>query len=462
MIIILYNVLFQVTLEAQRLFPGHLFKIFVDCIDEQNVRYRESKNCVLFKYVGENRYPIIESTLGVIPTTQPPPTNPATTTAATTPSPSTKPTTTTPKPEPSHKVERNENGDSIPGAAACDGTYVTRNDSTRSHECLKQMNDPITGCDYFINGSRAFGTIDQSDIDLQTQWKIAPQRSLFPFCLSGRRAVVGYVELQDYPNSLNAPIWNEKYGRVIKETLNFTTGNMSMTLEAQKLFPGHLIKIFVDCIDEQNVRYRDEKSCVLFKYVGENTYPIIASSLGVIPTTTVSPTPTPKPTPKADALKSEDDTDWLLIGILIGILLLIILILLIVCLICKRRKDKKRQEKVSKAETKAIEQNVSYRDNPTFMVLDVNDKPHNNGGHAPPESPTGKIPTKGTGTIDSPDGSKITSSAYLFMAGKEPEIKAVPPSNNDNSSKKHYDPVKLNIDMKHKSETDDNASYNVI
>ena len=49
------------------------------------------------------------------------------------------------------------------------------------------------------------------------------------------------------------------------------------------------------------------------------------------------------------------------------------------------------------------------------------------------------------------------------MAGKEPEIKAVPPSSNDGNSKKHYDPVKLNIDMKNRnSETGDNTSYNVI
>ena len=46
------------------------------------------------------------------------------------------------------------------------------------------------------------------------------QRSVFPFCRSDRRPAVGYVELQDYPNSLNAPIWNERYGRIIKDTLN--------------------------------------------------------------------------------------------------------------------------------------------------------------------------------------------------------------------------------------------------
>ena len=86
----------------------------------------------------------------------------------------------------------------------------------------------LPGCDFLIDGSRAFGAIDQSDIDLQTQWRIAPQSSLFPFCRSDRRAAVGYVELQDYPNSFKAPIWNERYGRVIKETLDLTIGNDSV------------------------------------------------------------------------------------------------------------------------------------------------------------------------------------------------------------------------------------------
>ena len=44
------------------------------------------------------------------------------------------------------------------------------------------------------------------------------------------------------------------------------------------------------------------------------------------------------------------------------------------------------------------------------------------------------------------------------MAGKDPEIKAVPPSTND----KPYDPIKLNIEMKEKDVSKANANYNVI
>ena len=61
----------------------------------------------------------------------------------------------------------------------------------------------------------------------------------------------------------------------------------------------------------------------------------------------------------------------------------------------------------------------------------------------------------GTGTVDSPDSTKITSSAYLFVAGKDPEVKAVP---NDN---KPYDPIKLNIEMKEK-DSQKKTNYNVI
>ena len=53
--ILILILIFQMTLKAERLFPGHLFKIFIDCIDEKNVRHRESESCVLFKYVGENK-----------------------------------------------------------------------------------------------------------------------------------------------------------------------------------------------------------------------------------------------------------------------------------------------------------------------------------------------------------------------------------------------------------------------
>ena len=63
----------------------------------------------------------------------------------------------------------------------------------------------------------------------------------------------------------------------------------------------------------------------------------------------------------------------------------------------------------------------------------------------------------GTGTVDSPDHTKITSSAYLFMAGKDPEIKPVSPSNNE-----PYDPIKLNIAMKEKESKNSPKNYDVI
>ena len=46
----------------------------------------------------------------------------------------------------------------------------------------------------------------------------------------------------------------------------------------------------------------------------------------------------------------------------------------------------------------------------------------------------------GTGSIDSPDGTKITSSAYLFRGDKEKPPPKITPSNS-----KPFDSVKLNI-----------------
>ena len=46
------------------------------------------------------------------------------------------------------------------------------------------------------------------------------------------------------------------------------------------------------------------------------------------------------------------------------------------------------------------------------------------------------------------------------MAGKDPEIKAVPSSTT--ASDKPYDPIKLNIEMKEKDASKTNTNYNVI
>ena len=51
-----------------------------------------------------------------------------------------------------------------------------------------------------------------------------------------------------------------------------------------------------------------------------------------------------------------------------------------------------------KAENKALEQNISFRDNPTFVVLDVNEAGKQQGKDRvdnKPSSPSGKPPTKG-------------------------------------------------------------------
>ena len=64
-----------------------------------------------------------------------------------------------------------------------------------------------------------------------------------------------------------------------------------------------------------------------------------------------------------------------------------------------------------KAENKAFEQNVSFRDNPTFVVLDVNEAGKQGKDHVDNKSssPSGKTPTKGREIVNS---SRETSHSF--------------------------------------------------
>ena len=59
-----------------------------------------------------------------------------------------------------YNVDRKKTGDVTIGVPTCDGgTRVALNDSTRSHECVKEMNSPVTGkLLYITNKRRSFST----------------------------------------------------------------------------------------------------------------------------------------------------------------------------------------------------------------------------------------------------------------------------------------------------------------
>lgn len=98
----------------------------------------------------------------------------------------------------------------------------------------------LLGCDLYINKTRSFGVITPQDTNT---WIITREpNNNFPLCKQdGDKAVIGNVELQDYPKSLIEPIWNKDYGHALKKTLDFNI--QENLVRCKKKFPVDLSTI---------------------------------------------------------------------------------------------------------------------------------------------------------------------------------------------------------------------------
>lgn len=237
-------------------------------------------------------------------------------------------------------VIRRQDGDVEKILSCKGGTVVARHDETHTLFCANNLKE--AGCDLVFVNSMDVGFVP-SDRTSFTGYEITSLTG--SLCSGNNKPSIGDVSVQDYPKNLKANVWSDKIGSVmVKNCLNFTDIQINkLKVKFPKQFPGLLLKIVVNCSNNQVVNNDDDgRNCVMVKYEGYSKYPLTEQNFG-IPTTPAITTTTSTTVGLAAIIKDDDDTliYALLASLTCGFFITVIFITVVV--ICKRRRRKRMQ-----------------------------------------------------------------------------------------------------------------------